>query len=171
MGLLSAGTNRRRTPSHPGRRRRINGLTLLVAASLVAGLWCFSGWWMTRFISGPLYLHCAKGQLAIVYAADRAVLPTSTGWDCGRMDAFVVKGQSLPLFEYGGFQARTNPATPVNIRFPLWPLPIVLTALGLPLLLSGISARRKVLQGFCAVCGYDCRTLGPIVPCPECGSL
>jgi hypothetical protein len=171
MSLPPTGAHRRRTPAHPGRYRRITGITLLSAAALIAGLWCLSGWWMTVFVGGPFYLRCSKGQFAAVYASDRAVLPKWTGLDCGRMDAFLAKGESLPFFEYGGFQARTNSATPVNIRFPLWPLPILLAAIGAPMLRSGIAARRKSALGYCAACGYDCRTLGPATPCPECGAM
>ena len=52
----------------------------------------------------------------------------------------------------------------------LWPVPVVISALGLIPLWRGLRELRRSRAHLCVKCGYDTRGLPSGTPCPECGA-
>jgi hypothetical protein len=162
-----------RLKKHPGRKRRIVGRGMLTLALLVAVVWAASGWWWVRYSTTSWEISITTGILS----CSRVPVPWERGWKCG--------STAKPAH----WNIHLQPDDPIDSSFStwnlhiargigpdflwtficLWPLPLLLTVLGLPVLVSGVRARRRAKAGSCPACGYDRRGLAPGAVCPECG--
>jgi hypothetical protein len=142
--------------------------TLSASALLAAAAYPLSARYYARWES------TAKGATVILYKGGLHVWTTNTGFGYTGMREGVVAGPKQQL--RSGF----DPAWPILPTFdpksasgatiPLY-APLLLTAIPAAILII-IEARlrRRSRIGYCPSCGYDCRGLAPLAPCPECGS-
>jgi hypothetical protein len=159
------------------------GWTLLTLGVLVAGVWGASGWlWLTRRFDamGANYTVAIQyGTLFCMRASDTdgrdawnlerygsSVWRWSFGWghDVKEPNAF----HNFGAVQFSRFSPSTGPALK-RIELILWPVPFLLWAAGMPLLHSGILARRRANAGLCKKCDYSLAGIAPGAPCPECG--
>ena len=166
----------KRIKKHPGRKRRIGGWALIAIAVAVAGGWMASGWKGLGFSSHSYAILCSSGRLLWVDQVPEASItkwvtfpveqPPSLRW---RVDEFPRRAQ-VPAWVNGLVNWTShNDGSPALVFICFWPLPLLLTAAGVPLLLSGRRARRRAVAGACMQCGYDRRGLAAGAVCPECG--
>jgi len=175
-----------------GRKRRVTGWTLIALGLLVAGVWWASGWW--GFGYGAVAID--RGRVGVSYTCinhefgfdhahykrfaeerENAWFLYEQQWSGQRCIwtaechpghhrcplescnlVFVSRSVTLGDFD-----------TSVEWVAPLWPIPLLFWAAGVPILRSGIVARRRAMAGNCAKCGYSLAGLGDGAACPECG--
>ena len=157
-----------RPPNSIGRKRRAAGWTLLVLGVVVAGVWVASGW--GSFERDRME---QSGEILTVGIHNGRI-----GWSQGVIHnaAIPLEGRTVYTFERVIQPWRDIPVWEFRPDFPeswgsvpLWPIPLLLFATGVPILRSGILARRRAMTGSCAKCGYSLAGLAPDAPCPECG--
>jgi hypothetical protein len=163
---------------HPGRKRRIAGWLLLSLAVVVTGVWAVSGWRWLALGGAKWRVICAWGNVTWITSPEPLYLNTSrvgwseqemrfhTAWRVSHMWVFGLACVDLGLIGLWDYRGSTR-----AVEVTLWPLPLLLTVLGVPVLRSGVRARRRALAGSCPSCGYDQRGIPPGSPCPECGKV
>jgi hypothetical protein len=142
----------------------------------VAGVWLASQWrWVgwnrkpnraflqsgmiTLFTDPDVYMPYTGPQVYSWRAEPGASwiwFTNTSGWE---------KHWSLGLIAWGSMNGGTQ--TVFEVAF--WPLPLLLTLAGVPVLVSGVRARRRAKVGACPACGYDRRGIPAAAVCPECG--
>lgn len=174
------------------------GFTVLLLATVTAGLWVASGWWRLRW-NGDLYIfRAARGQL-VIYRGETTDIPDvrqqpSPRWTAGklppvpsRFNWWAAPEQAPPGTEHD-FKVRDwdmriaamsidadanlkiKGIVPArNIAVVLWPLPVPLWIIGAWFFYSGWRSRRRMKRNQCPACGYSFSGLASLAPCPECG--
>lgn len=170
---------------HHGRKRIILGRTLLTASLLVAAAWVASRWWgaalywrkSTFFVNRGVcsYRHTSQidpTSLKVNPLDDpmwywwfawkyTEILPSEVydyHWRSRQFGLGLHRNDTFPTYHYW------------SLSLVFWPLPLLLLALGVPVLQSGVIARRRARTGVCRACGYDRRGIAADRPCPECGA-
>ena len=163
-----------------GRKRRLTGWTLIALGLLVAGVWGASGWWTIRFGADYWVLdlvkrHARLNRSSIVHAN------VQRGWQFNWIGDDTRRGWWWWWYgwrpngqDYYGVIMREKDwnapwGVEKNSAVMLWPIPFLVWAAGVPVLRSGIVARRRAVTGSCGKCGYSLAGLGEGAPCPECG--
>jgi len=181
-----------RTHSRAGRKRRATGWTLLTLGVTVAGLWVASGWWSLAYVTSfpPItVIEVRRGVVAVDHDVNpygapfpvgfqvEGLKPAQSGLDL--LASGPEKGDQRPSF-YPRVPARNGLNAAVffrarathrgtTTRIVLWPIPLLLFAVGIPTLRSGILARRRAATNSCTRCGYTLAGLDQGTACPECG--
>ena len=168
----------RRNTSRTGRKRINAGQTLIALALIAAALWLASGWRELWVGYGSLDLRIASGEAR--FAWNRPTIKSFT-WETVRASPLFGPrfrtwygwGEELMLPQsrqvYGVFYVRFTSGVAWGTVVLLWPVPLILTTVGIPLLRSGITARNRAAGNCCAKCGYSRDGLGHGANCPECG--
>jgi len=143
-----------------GRKRRLFGWTLIALGLLVAGAWAWSLKWRLFYLTPQRTVFQLSGGCA-------GVATSLSIQEHPRLhEGMVTESHRQPILWSWEFYASGNMR---SIFVPLWPIPFVLWAAGVPLLRSGIVARRRADTGACGKCGYSLAGLGVDAKCPECG--
>lgn len=163
---------------------------LLSLALLVAGVWVASRWWYVSYTTQTVSWSIDRGMTVHSYDPEQwQVWPSKLGWHFNSIPSDgqtwtwwfgwefgTSESRSWGLYSAYDFSARESKSSfhsgislPPSEFICLWPLPLLLTLAGVPLMVSGVRARRRGLAGACPTCGYDRRGIPPASPCPECG--
>jgi hypothetical protein len=152
-----------RLKQHTGRKRRIAGWFVLAWAVAFAGLWVASRRWVVYVSWRGSSIQSLSGVLFIYTPQTPVSNPL-------KVRSVSNRGSPLWMWWYWHRVPYITLNPPVSsVAFPGWLIPGVLTIVGVPLLRSGIIARRARV-GLCKKCHYDLRGLPPGSPCPECGT-
>ena len=163
-----------------GRKRRLTGWTLIALGLLVAGVWGGSKWWGLRWRNNETYVALGYGQIVLQlngmgpgfqwgfesWADFKVNWLTWYGFDSTN-DGSRKSERKVGLVRVSTYRADYYTRTDVDVLF--WPIPLLLWAAGVPVLRSGILARRRAMTGSCSKCGYSLAGLSEGAGCPECG--
>jgi hypothetical protein len=168
-----------RSSKRIGRKRRAAGWTLLLLGLPVAGVWVASGWWRFSLGTTHRWLGCSRG--CVVYGRSTAVgssvtakcvfqpqAPGDVGFEWW-FDWGPKRGFQIGETVFYGVTRDSDYGEYREFAALLWPVPLLLWAAGVPVLRSGILARRRAHAGLCGKCGYSLAGLVAGAPCPECG--
>lgn len=171
----------------PGRKRRAAGLTLIVLGLLVAGVWAASGWWQLGHTSPRDAYSLSSGRFSGWTANFESLTDLEQGWYFKRLpaevnaeswwwsgwqlqqDGSLMRRHTAGVFQIWSQQFQLTTLQISGFHVKLWPIPLLLWAAGVPVLRSGIVARRRAKTGQCGKCGYSLAGLAEGAACPECG--
>ena len=131
-----------------------------VMTVLLVGVWVGSGWSFLEWDGDETQVQIAGGQLAVNQFPGQNQI--GMGWDWDQTD-----GASAGI--RWGFKYTNDPAHQ-EIRFPLWPLVVVLTCTTAAAWRLDTLARRRARLNLCPKCNYDRTGLAAGAVCPECGA-
>lgn len=179
---LSMARAQARRRSVGGRRRVLAGV-LLGLGAVVAAAWVASGWWFVGYARGEHLLSVEGGvvhwqsfgrgdwaeglQMGGIPSGepDSPVTRVAVWIGIGREDG----GASSFIVRFGIGEVYRSPYGRLGVWLMLWPMALVLTAVGGLVLRSGVGARRRAIGTLCRACGYDRAGLKGDARCPECG--